>query len=307
MDNANEWPAWATETVSIAPYDPTWQARGEEAAKELQSLLAEFGVREIEHIGSTSVPGLPAKPILDLMARVDSLENIGKIAEKLAPFDWHFVPYELDKRAWRRFFVRVKGGKRVAHLHVMPEGEPQWETQLSFRDRLRLNKPWREEYADLKRELADRFEGDRESYTDAKAAFVHRIIGDPFAHFKHKHSRLIEGRRHIWNVEKLWRLADERPVIRIRLDDIPELDQDCWFGLGDTSAPTIRHVAGHCKRILDADMSYPILLGSDGALMDGGHRAAKSYMQGDTAISAVRFTVMPDADIILPEWQSGKE
>lgn len=302
--DTNGWPAWATEAIEIVDYDPRWPAGGEQEKRELQTLLARMCEGEVEHIGSTSVPGLPAKPILDLMARIDSFDHMEEIAAILAPFHWHYVSPELDGREYRRFFVKVREGKRTAHLHLMLPGEPRWERQLSFRDRLRLNPHWKAEYARLKRSLASQFAHDREAYTEAKADFIQRVTGNAFTHFKHKHSRLIDGKRHIWDVEKLWRLAANQPVKQVELARIAELDQNCWFGLGETSAPTIRNVAGHCRRILHADLKYPILFSSDGLLIDGGHRIAKALLQEQSFVDAVYLEAMPAADIVLPEWQS---
>ena len=89
------------------------------------------------------------------------------------------------------------------------------------------------------------------------------------------------------------------PVAYFPLSDIAELDQDCWFG--ERHLPTCRAVAEHARRIRDADLSYPVILSADGRLMDGGHRAAKAYLEGRTVISAVRFTVDPEPDRFIPD------
>ncbi|MEF3309978.1 GNAT family N-acetyltransferase [Paenibacillus sp. GYB004] len=121
---------------------------------------------------------------------------------------------------------------------------------------------------------------------------------DALSRIKHKHSRMINGRRHVWDVEKLWKRSENLPVVKIRVDSIQELDQDCWFGYGSTSVPTIRNVAKHCKRIVEADMSYPIIVTADGLLVDGGHRLAKALLNGQTEIDAVFLDALPDADFI---------
>jgi hypothetical protein len=115
---------------------------------------------------------------------------------------------------------------------------------------------------------------------------------------KHKHGRVIDGKQHYWDVEKLWELAKNLPVHTIKLDAIKELDQDCWFtGSRNTPVPTIRNVALHCRRIIDANMAYPVLLCSDGQLIDGGHRIAKAFIDGISEIDAVYIT-LPKADVI---------
>ena len=84
------------------------------------------------------------------------------------------------------------------------------------------------------------------------------------------------------------------PVIRVPLNAIAEFDQDCWFG--ERHAPTCRAIAEHARRIQDADLAYPIILSADGRLMDGGHRLAKAWLNGDADIAAVRFAVDPEPE-----------
>jgi hypothetical protein len=117
------------------------------------------------------------------------------------------------------------------------------------------------------------------------------------ARFRQVHSRIIDGERHVWNTERLWTLAADLPVQPIAIDEIPEIDRDCWFG---GRPPTIRAVADHCRRIMAADLDLPIILSPDGALMDGGHRIARALMEGVTHLPAVRFETMPPADAIEP-------
>lgn len=115
----------------------------------------------------------------------------------------------------------------------------------------------------------------------------------------HTHSRPTPRGRYVWNVERLWPLAQHLPVTSIPLESIPEFDQDCWFG--DTVRPTCRAVAEHARRIQDADLSYPILLSAEGYLIDGGHRIAKAWLLGRKEIQAVQFDTDPDPDEIRPE------
>jgi hypothetical protein len=113
-----------------------------------------------------------------------------------------------------------------------------------------------------------------------------------------KHSRPIAGGRAVWYTERLWRLARDLPVELVAIAAIEEFDEDAWFGA--SARPTCRAVALHAKRILDADLSYPIILSADGRLMDGGHRLAKAWLAGATDIRAVRFVVDPAPDYIAP-------
>ncbi len=169
-------PAWATETVEVRPPDPAWQDNGEREREALQASLAPWLVAPVEHVGSTAVPGLAAKPILDFQAAVADLGAVALIAEKLALVGWYYVPPELDQRPWRRFFVKVSGGRRAAHLHIMAAGTPRWDEQLAFRDALRADPGLVKAYAAQKLELAARHATDRERYTSAKADFVRAVL-----------------------------------------------------------------------------------------------------------------------------------
>ena len=176
MSGRENWPAWATESVELVESDPAWAARGEQECEHLDSLLAAWLVAPVEHVGSTAVPGLAAKPVIDLQAAVTDLAEAERISAALAPHAWHGVDPELDRRPWRRFFVKVTGGRRAAHLHVMTMESPRWHQQIAFRDALRSNPNLRADYASLKRALAAEHVDDREAYTAAKGDFVRAVL-----------------------------------------------------------------------------------------------------------------------------------
>ena len=112
------------------------------------------------------------------------------------------------------------------------------------------------------------------------------------------HSRVINGKRQIFITQRLWTLAKGLPVRVVEIAEIAEFDQDCWFrGV----APTCRQVADHARRIQAADLRYPVILSSSGALMDGGHRIAKAWSAGATTVKAVRFAVDPEPDYVVPD------
>jgi hypothetical protein len=112
------------------------------------------------------------------------------------------------------------------------------------------------------------------------------------------HSHTVPGGRACWSVERLWRAAEGLPVRQVAIADIAEFDQDCWFG--GRHVPTCRAVADHARRIQAADLSFPIILSSDGRLMDGGHRVGKAWLLGQTEIAAVRFETDPQPDSVTP-------
>ena len=175
-DGVTDWPAWATEPVRVLPPDEAWLVRGERQCRRLDTVLAAYLLAPVEHVGSTAVPGLPAKPILDLQAAVADLGHAGDVAALLGRDGWHYVPPELDNRPWRRFLVKVEGGHRVAHLHLLRLGHPRWHQQLVFRDALRNDLALLRQYAALKASLAAEHAEDREAYTEGKAEFVAAVM-----------------------------------------------------------------------------------------------------------------------------------
>lgn len=105
-----------------------------------------------------------------------------------------------------------------------------------------------------------------------------------------------ENTRHIWNVERIWKLAEELPLIEIDIEEVVGLDSNTWFD--DSNPPTIRAISEHTKRILEADMSYPPILTARGRVFDGMHRIARHLMEGQKKIKVKRFDTDPTPDII---------
>ncbi|MUK88318.1 GrpB family protein [Ornithinibacillus sp. L9] len=176
VHDESNWPIWAKEKIDIVEPNPNWRKIGEQEKDLILNYLSSYGVSEVQHYGSTSIPNLPSKPIIDLMAKINSFTSIKDISSVLAKHDWHYVPPELDGRHWQRFFVKVINHKRVAHLHIMLETEERWNQQLLFRDLLRSNPHFIEEYANLKRNLAKKYAQDREGYTKAKTEFINYVL-----------------------------------------------------------------------------------------------------------------------------------
>lgn len=178
----SQWPTWATERVHVQPPDEGWQRRGAQLCRDLDTVLARWLVAPTQHVGSTAVPGLAAKPIIDVQAAVTDLGYADVVAEALSPAGWHLVPPELDARPWRRFLVQVIDEHRAAHLHLLPAGSPRWAEQLAFRDALRADPALVHRYAELKRTLATEHVTDREAYTAGKRDFVRRVLDDQSSH-----------------------------------------------------------------------------------------------------------------------------
>lgn len=113
------------------------------------------------------------------------------------------------------------------------------------------------------------------------------------------HSYPILGGRAHWLTQRLWAAARDLPVRRVPIAVIAEFEQDCWFQARHT--PSCRAVAEHARRIIAADLTHPVILASDGHLMDGGHRIAKAWLTGETEITAVRFETTPEPDWIVAD------
>ena len=174
-------PPWAVEGVHLSVYDPCWPNRAAAYADELRPVVDRWLLGPIEHVGSTAIPGIVAKPVIDLMAQVaDTDKVVDHAGGTLDRMNWRHVPPELDGRPWRRFFAKVSQDDqhRLAHLHLMSAGAARWDQQLRFRDSLRANPALRDEYAAIKLRLASTYAGDRERYTDEKAAFVAKVMRD---------------------------------------------------------------------------------------------------------------------------------
>ena len=164
----------ADAAVHIASYDPTWPALFEAERTALATVLADFVVGAIEHVGSTAVVGLSAKPVIDIMVGVASLEASAPAKSLLARQGYHYADYKTDVMHW---FCKPSPEVRTHHLHLVPYGSALWHERLAFRDRLRADALLAAEYDALKRELAAKHRDDREAYTLAKWPFIARCLG----------------------------------------------------------------------------------------------------------------------------------
>jgi GrpB-like predicted nucleotidyltransferase (UPF0157 family) len=158
--------------VRLEPYDERWPAQ---FAGERERLLRGLGVlaRDLQHFGSTAVPGLPAKPILDIAIQMQTFAALPDLVGRLAALGYqHKGEHGLSGR---QFFTR--GDPVTHHVHVVEEGSPHWADWLRFRDLLRADPAAREAYAACKRDLAQRHAADRKAYTREKNPFIARLMG----------------------------------------------------------------------------------------------------------------------------------
>lgn len=160
--------------IALSPADPAWSRLFEE---EEARLLAGFGSHlvALEHIGSTAVPGLDAKPIIDILGGVTSMAAADALLEPLCAAGWDTSPEFNATLSDRRFLLRWPGGVRTHHLHLVVFGSEAWRVPLLFRDRLRAHPQLARQYRDLKYALAKAHRVDREAYTAAKTDFVSSV------------------------------------------------------------------------------------------------------------------------------------
>jgi len=157
------------EPICIVPYDPDWPVRYEQECLLLKATIGPWATAGIHHVGSTAVPGLDAKPIIDILVGVEDLETSRACFDPLAKLDYRYAPYRTEEMHW---FCKPHPSRRTHHLHLVPEHSVRFSDELAFRDHLRSNPASVKEYAELKHRLSARFEHDREAYTEGKGDFI---------------------------------------------------------------------------------------------------------------------------------------
>ncbi len=157
--------------VRLAAYSPAWRELYEREEQAIREAVGEH-VLEIQHVGSTAVPGAVAKPIIDIAVAVAEYEAARVCIAPMKQLGYEYRgPYGIPGR---HYFV--KGKPRTRHVHMLEIGNVEWKRLVLFRDALRSDARLVAEYARLKTKLAESFPNDRLAYTDGKAAFVNGVI-----------------------------------------------------------------------------------------------------------------------------------
>ncbi|MGD7043029.1 GrpB family protein [Jeotgalibacillus proteolyticus] len=159
--------------VVIEEYNPQWIIQFEEEKGRLESILNDKAIC-IEHIGSTSVTGLGAKPILDIAVAVHAFSVVHEFFEPLRRIGYEFVDHAAFPE--RRFFRKGPWGAGTHHLHIYLFDEEPWKNQLIFRNFLRKHPEVLKEYYQLKLRLSQDFQFDRASYTEGKTEFIQEML-----------------------------------------------------------------------------------------------------------------------------------
>lgn len=158
--------------IEIVEYDPAWPTMFARLGAALRRALGDAAVR-IDHIGSTSVPGVAAKPVIDIQISVLSLELVDSY---LGPLTGMGFVYRADNPERTKRYFREPPGDRRTHVHVRQVGSFSQQFPLLFRDYLRCHTADAAEYAAVKRRFAAEFRDDRPGYVQAKDDFVWEII-----------------------------------------------------------------------------------------------------------------------------------
>ena len=162
--------------VVVVPYDEAWPSLFEEERNCIERAIGPW-VEGIEHIGSTAVPGLAAKPVIDIMVGVKSLDDTPSLVEGLEAIGYEYVPEFERQMPERRYFRKLHRGRRTHQIHLVERSDAAfWDRHVLFRDYLRRHPGVAEEYALLKHELSGRFREDRTAYTEAKTAFIREVV-----------------------------------------------------------------------------------------------------------------------------------
>ena len=168
--------------VKLSPYQTMWAQLFEEEKQRLEEVIGE-NVLDIQHIGSTAVPGLKAKPILDLGIAVENFEEAFALISPVEQLGYTFRGENGIPR--RHYFAKGPPDKRTHHIHMFEEINAEWGAHLLFRDYLRTHPESVTAYQTLKEDLAERYPQNREAYTDGKHEFIQRLLREARAFDAH--------------------------------------------------------------------------------------------------------------------------
>jgi GrpB-like predicted nucleotidyltransferase (UPF0157 family) len=160
-------------TIKVVPYDPCWPAMFEAAAQEMRAILGQE-VSAVHHIGSTSIPGLAAKPIIDLLVEVRLITRVDAFEERMRARG--YLAYGEHGIPGRRFFLKGTPVHRTHHVHTYMQGHPKVKEHLDFRDYMIAHPEAARAYGALKERLATEFPHDIEAYMAGKNCMIKELI-----------------------------------------------------------------------------------------------------------------------------------
>lgn len=165
------------ERVVLMPYDVRWPQIFVEESQRLRGVLTPYGLASVEHVGSTAIQGMSAKPIVDIMAGVKTMKGLPEPEHSL----WTSLGYEWGHGSerpaeWWYFIKRDCIRERVAHLHLAPLNSEFRQRMIAFRDALREDEHLAQQYNELKARLAAQYGHDRLRYLAEKEPFVNEVV-----------------------------------------------------------------------------------------------------------------------------------
>jgi len=157
--------------VEVVSYDPNWEQKFKEEANKIKEIFKEILV-DIHHIGSTAVPLVKAKPIIDIMVKVKDINKVDSYNKQMEKLGYEALgEYGIPKR---RFFQK-KGNNRTHHVHIFEKGSPQIKRHIDFRNYLISHPKVAGEYSLLKEKLAEKYRYDIDKYQEGKSNFIKKI------------------------------------------------------------------------------------------------------------------------------------
>jgi len=159
--------------IYLAPHNPDWAKKFEIEKGLIEETIGSYITGGIHHVGSTAIPEMSAKPIIDIMVGVKSLEETKPCIELLKKISYCYFPYKTEQMHW---FCKPSEEHRTHHLYLIETTNPEFNARLAFRDYLINNSEEASEYEKLKQGLIDKFSDDREAYTQAKTDFIRQTV-----------------------------------------------------------------------------------------------------------------------------------
>lgn len=163
--------------ITLSPYDPHWAVLFEQERISLETALARWLAGPVEHIGSTSVPGLAAKPIIDMMAPVHSLSEAAAAIDVVTTLGYRNGVHRPEEAHYCFKPATDNWWERTYHLHLTEPTSLLWRRRVAFRDALRSRADYRSRYEQLKRDLAHAHGADLVAYSRNKDDFVNEVLG----------------------------------------------------------------------------------------------------------------------------------
>jgi len=157
--------------LGVVSYNPNWKDMYKEESEKIKNVLSNI-IIDIHHIGSTAIPGIKAKPVIDILVEAKDIEGVDQYNHKMKEFGYEAMgEYGIPKR---RFFRRG-GNKRTHHVHIFQVGNEEIERHINFKEYLISHPDKGQEYSKLKEKLVNKYTYDVENYTNGKSDFIKEI------------------------------------------------------------------------------------------------------------------------------------